>query len=459
MRAYNLKPTLENLMRTFINDTIDRNEDILRFITILNAIDDSCSIALDGNWGSGKTFFVKQCKLVLDAYNNHISEISDEDRLNIKKVCSKYSIQELSELEPQVCVYYDAWENDNDNDPIFSLVHTILNSVYTDFSFNDTSSCIEKAASIMEVFTGRNCSQLIEKLKNKTFLDELKKTKDVEQLIKEFLTSLLFEKGNRLVIFIDELDRCKPSYAVSLLERIKHYFSDDKITFVFSINTNELQHTIQKYYGNEFNGLRYLDRFFDLRITLPPVSLDKFYRTFNFNDNDYTFNIVCDAVIKTFHFELREIAKYIHLMKIAVYTPANMQNNRFYTPKNTAEIFCLDHIVPIIIGLKLYSTKKYDDFINGKDCSPLIDVNNVFDSSFFQNLLNYNETYNISDTSKIHVSVEEKLKRIYNALFVPNYINKIRYLDIGNMRIEKDTKLLLTKVASSLSKYTNTNID
>lgn len=46
---------------------------------------------------------------------------------------------------------------------------------------------------------------------------------------------------------------------------------DERITYVLSINTEELQHTIKNYYGDSFDACRYLDRFFYLRINLPPV--------------------------------------------------------------------------------------------------------------------------------------------------------------------------------------------
>ena len=63
-----------------------------------------------------------------------------------------------------------------------------------------------------------------------------KSNSSFEQKIKDFFAIILAERGNRLVIFIDELDRCKPTFAVHLLEQIKHYIFDDRITFVFSIN-------------------------------------------------------------------------------------------------------------------------------------------------------------------------------------------------------------------------------
>ena len=62
MKSYELKPTYENLLETYRNNTIDRNGDVFRFTEILNAVEDGCAIALDGNWGSGKTFFIKQVK-------------------------------------------------------------------------------------------------------------------------------------------------------------------------------------------------------------------------------------------------------------------------------------------------------------------------------------------------------------------------------------------------------------
>lgn len=458
MKAYDLTPTHDNLMKTFTEDTIDRNNDVLRFTTILNAIEDSCSIALDGKWGSGKTFFVKQTKMVLDAYNDYMKALDPNDKVKIKEICSKFMKTHSLELQPQVCVYYDAWENDNDDDPILSLVYTILNNVDTDFSFKDTS-CLKIAAGIMEVFSGRNWTQMIESFKSNNPLKKIQESKEVELLVQEFLNSLLPERGNRLIIFVDELDRCKPSYAVRLLERIKHYFSNDQITFVFSVNANELQHTIRKYYGNGFDGTKYLDRFFDLRVTLPPANLQYFYQSLNFSDRRYKFDIVCSAVIKVYHLELREIAKYIHLTKIAAYAPTH---NHFY-PFNFAEEqaiqFCLLYVIPIIIGLKVSDAQKYTDFIEGRDYSPLIEVANAVNAHLFEELLNQDETYNAKDSTKTVVTIEEKLKEVYVALFDTIYGSDKNYIDIGNFRFEERTKELLLKTSGLLSDYTRIDID
>ena len=75
--------------------------------------------------------------------------------------------------------------------------------------------------------------------------------------------------GNPLVIAIDELDRCRPSYAVELLEIAKHFFSVDNIVFVLAIDKAQLSHAIKAVYGNDFDASGYLRRFIDLDFQLP----------------------------------------------------------------------------------------------------------------------------------------------------------------------------------------------
>lgn len=67
------------------------------------------------------------------------------------------------------------------------------------------------------------------------------------------------------------LDRCRPSYAIEMLERIKHYFDDDRIVFVMSVNKAQLVHTISNCYGDGFDSSDYLNKFFDISLQLPPV--------------------------------------------------------------------------------------------------------------------------------------------------------------------------------------------
>lgn len=455
MKSYELKPTNENLCKAYRGDMVGRNNDIKFFAEMLNSLTNFCSIAIDGYWGSGKTFFVKQVKMFMDAQNEFITTM-DEKHKNIFKDSSNENITYL----PQVSVYYDAWENDNDSDPILSLIYSIISNVDTDFSLKNDDGCIKKAASILELFTGKNWTELVECFKNEDPLDTIRKNKDIEEKIKAFLDSLLEERGDRLIVFIDELDRCKPSYAVKLLERIKHYFTNDRITFVFSINTLELQHTIKKFYGEDFEACRYLDRFFDLRISLPPVDKKKYFNSINFDDSQYLYDNLCGTVIDYFGFELREIGKYIRLAKIAAEAPTHdSKKYGFYFSDDKAKLFCLIYIVPIMIGLKIFNTNQYNAFISGKDCSPLINIVNRLENHYLGTLLNHNETFDENDTDKEKtiVTIEEKLKEVYEAIFVTVYSRSVLCKSIGNCNFYAETKNWLLRIESLLSTYATYN--
>ena len=454
MKSYELKPTRENLMETFLMDTLGRNKDIFGFADILNSLDDSCSVAIDGSWGSGKTFFVNQVKMFLDANNNHVGAMSEEDKASIISEWKKHNRHCEPDYQLHVSVYYDAWENDNDEDPILSLIYAILKNVNEDFSIPKDADFIEFAANLLEFFTGKNWNALIDGFRSEDPLDELRKAKAIEAEIKRFLDAILEERGNRLVIFVDELDRCKPSYAVRLLERIKHYFCNDRITFVFSINTNELQHTIKRYYGDEFDACRYLDRFFDLRVSLPPANYEAFYRSIDFNTRGYLYDIMCNAVVCKYNFSIRKTAKYLRLARIAAYdvTHDNTQGYAFAFGNGKAIQFCLIYMVPIMLGLKIGDINRYDNFIKGKDLTPLlefVDVGNVFDK-----LLNRDESYEPCGEEFKIVTVEEKLEQVYKAIFTTNYDSGLYEKRIGDYVFDEHTKEIILRTASLLSTFT-----
>ncbi len=455
MKSFELKPTPENLLNTFLEDTISRDTDIFRFIDILNSVDDCCSIALDGNWGCGKTFFVKQTKMIMDAHNKCIVDGNESARQRIIQKHSKYRSLDELELQPQICVYYDAWENDNDEDPMLSLVYSIMQGINMDYSFKEAPNCLRLGASILELFSGKNFGQIIEMLQSEEPLAVLKKGKDINRAICEFLDSTMYERGNRLVIFIDELDRCKPEYAVKLLERVKHYFENDRITFVFSTNMKELQHTIRRYYGEDFNACKYLDRFFDLRIAMPKADYQKFYTLLNFNNSHYTYDVVCDAVIRTYHFELREVAKYLRLTKIAAYKATHGEGYSFSFSEGRGIEFCLLYVIPIMIGIKIHDMDAYEDFIHGENYKPLWEVFNNIEDGFFNDLLNSNETFGTPDEKQTQVSLEEKTQELYNVIFIKQYTITEYRTSVGKYIFSKDTKETLLKVAGLLSKYTD----
>src|SRR5690606_14014056 len=65
-----------------------------------------------------------------------------------------------------------------------------------------------------------------------------KSISDFKQSLSKFIENS--SGGKPLIFFVDELDRCRPNYAVSILEQIKHFFSVPNIVFVLSIDKGQL---------------------------------------------------------------------------------------------------------------------------------------------------------------------------------------------------------------------------
>ena len=70
-------------------------------------------------------------------------------------------------------------------------------------------------------------------------------------------------------MFIDELDRCRPDYAVDMLEVIKHVFDIENVKVVLVTNTKQLRAAINHRYGAEVDAQKYLDKFLKYSFALP----------------------------------------------------------------------------------------------------------------------------------------------------------------------------------------------
>lgn len=212
-------------------------------------------------------------------------------------------------------------------------------------------------------------------------MEDFKKEDNLHELINQFFDKLSLDNKTRLVIFIDELDRCKPTYAIQFLERIKHYFDRQNITFVFSTNIKELINTVQNYYGNNFNGDRYLDKFFDLRLQLPKVELFYYLKLLKVEER-YGFKIdFLTQVINYFNLEMREITRFLKIFELST---NNMFGNVFTGEyEEHAMQMCKEYILPYLIGMYITNSKLFNDTINGNAENEfvdffMIDLNSLF---------------------------------------------------------------------------------
>ena len=117
--------------------------------------------------------------------------------------------------------------------------------------------------------------------------------------------------------------------------------------------------------------------------------------------------------------------------------------------------FGLMYVVPIMIGLKIHNIDVYEDFVNGKNYKPLLEVFENIEDGFFNELLNKNETFEAPSEEQTQVSLESKIKELYNVIFIKQYTRTEYRTSVGQYMFNKDTKKILLKVVGLFSKYTD----
>lgn len=430
-------------------DLLDRNKDLKNFRRLLQHQQGMSSIAIDGRWGSGKTFFVKQCALLLSSTNS-LSYLNQEMKEKVyDSINYKDFVENLADNQ-FLAVYYDAWKNDTEEDPVLSLIYEIIQQLDLKGGLIDLDNLSSVLTSTLSVVTGRDVTDFFNKVKDVNLLNNIQEEKKMDAILQKFFVKALNQKCERLVIFVDELDRCRPSFAIKVLERIEHYFVNDRITFVFSMNIEQLQHTIKAFYGNDFDACRYLDRFFDIRLSLPTTISNRLFNSLNLNDYSLIDNVIM-RIQDTYNLSLREFCKYYNTVKVA---SVNYDRGNIYN-------FLFTYIVPLSLALKLSNISEHDEFIKGKNVQPLLDLyDNEFGAYIVQELLNKDEilpSIEFSNTFKtkdsIPVTVEDKLRELYHAIFIKEYTFTDYKIQLGRYCFNKDSKRIVLEADTLMGKY------
>jgi hypothetical protein len=129
------------------------------------------------------------------------------------------------------------------------------------------------------------------------------------------------EKTAPVFILVDELDRCRPTYAVQLLERVKHLFDVPGVVFIFGTNTSQLQHSIAGAYGASFDGFRYLKRFFDRTYAFEAPSIEAYVESLcqhlpegKIRSPEDKLSEVLTLGFKAYDFDLRAISQIMEMI-------------------------------------------------------------------------------------------------------------------------------------------------
>ena len=254
----------------FKNDLLGRQEPAEVLTRMLRSIEGPCVLAVDAPWGAGKTTF-------LNMLARHLRN------------------QEFPVVE------FNAWETDFTSDPFLALSEELTNGVreYTTGPLSDEIEKVKAAAKevvrlavpgvirlatagildispLIEKEAGQAIASLAKKRLSE-YLDARTSLQTFRASLGEFATRLAESRHSLpLIAVIDELDRCRPSYAVELLETAKHLFTVDRVVFVLAVNRSELAHSIRAVYGGEFDALGYLRRFIDVDFRLPEAQRERF---------------------------------------------------------------------------------------------------------------------------------------------------------------------------------------
>lgn len=444
----NLVPTEDNAAESYKHDSVGRKNLVHDFIHMLDEIPGNSSVAISGEWGSGKTFFVKQVKLVLDKNNAILNGTADPDyKMDLKNNF--------------LTLYFDAWLHDNDEEPLASLITLLTEAAGhegNEYSKEKVKKAIDMGISILNMFLPKNAATAMDILKTAKDTDAFfsldkdsfrsgeEKTAD---MIQGFYNAIIPEKADRLVVFIDELDRCKPDFVVRFLERIKHYLLlDDRVIFVFSINREQLEQTIKHFYGYGFDSHRYLDRFFDFFIELDEPDLNKFCAFIDGENQpvEYdTFSEYYKYLIKYFHMTMRETANYLNTMKRLF--KKNMLNEpaAFYVRTQKCVIYIF---APLLCAAEITSPEKYNALISGKGSDIIRDIGSSYYYPEFALLWEKGETPDSSKKDKTFVSLTDKYVELYEAVFM--FPADKHSTKIGQFDIRKDTKDFLLSTFNSL---------
>lgn len=250
----------------FTDDLLGRKKTSERLSELLEKIEDPLVVAVDGGWGTGKSYFLKRWVAAHTTENNGRA----------------------------LTVYFDAFTHDYLDEPLIGLISALsirtpankktrmrqlktvamklIRPVVRAGLAAATGGASEAVGGVMGAATGAASSEIKEAIDGFWKHEEGR-----QQAMAHFHEALahLTESGSSdaqptpLIIVVDELDRCRPDYALEVLEVIKHFFSVPHVHFVLGVNLRSLGNSVKARYGPSIDSSAYLQKFLSLTLTLP----------------------------------------------------------------------------------------------------------------------------------------------------------------------------------------------
>jgi hypothetical protein len=250
------------------NDIFKRESFGIQLYNLVKKVDGACTLAIDAPWGEGKTTFVKMWRGLLN----------------------KHGIKSI---------YFDAFTHDYHSDPFMALTGEVF-KLYDDGE-NDKKEKFKGAASSVLKTVGRaglniglkaltagavdgtcldgcldpsDVAKVADSLVDRYVEQQLARSTTERRVLDEFKTHLSKLSGELntegpIVFIIDELDRCRPNFALEILEQVKHVFQVENLVFVLVMNREQVEESVRVTYGRGIDATSYLQKFFTLWLRLP----------------------------------------------------------------------------------------------------------------------------------------------------------------------------------------------
>lgn len=395
MKNLDLKLNEENIHYVLKNNFINRNRYISSFLKLINGLEENKIIALDGEWGSGKTWFVKSVEYLMNSESNNELNIVDKEIMN--KVKDKY-----------MTFYYNAWENDDAKSAMLSLIYKLINDSCLQKNESEVGA-IPRLLNTVIKFVTNGAIDIKEDIfgeqwNNKQITDCIKTSEEIKETFKKIIDNLLIENKNRLLIIIDEIDRCKPTFAIDLLENIKHFYDDNRIIFLVTTNNKALASSVCKIYGEKYDGALYLDRIFDINLELPNNYIQDYINAIDDGNSNSNYHFkVCRELAKENKMTMREYNRYLNSME-------SIKNN-LIEGYSYLSLFANYIIIPVSMSLRIKDKNRYYNFIRGEEfniISQLINNNKFYNKLGRKIVLEKDEDRGITNITEENIELENQ---------------------------------------------------
>lgn len=430
-----------------VRDEFNRKPIAERIIKLLISDVDISPMIIDGDWGTGKSEF---CHKLINKFR------AEHDNVQI--------------------LYIDAFQADHADNPLMTIIAEIMALIpdepkRTGFLKKalpvirygtkailkaGVSHVMKESADNIAEGLGKEIQEAANTAIDVTVTALLKDHEKAKENLKA-LQSLLEElaKDKPIIIFIDELDRCRPDFSVYMLEVIKHTFNVENVKFVLVTNTVQLRAAINHAYGATIDAGRYLDKFIKFTVKLPEKVLNQGYGKYklasteyfdqlvqkstilratqlNLNDRDYSTINLAHSLIEVNNLSLREVETFIRHLEIANILGIKMD-------EKTSEGHALLYIIAVFIDC--FKTNLSNDISRDKsdaaDILNLVGLNlsgeNVFGSNGIIVLLASHADKNsdkiiqfIKDFNEKHSTVLERWYWDFLGIREQSYFNPVK---------------------------------